>query len=266
MVYERFEVTGRTVIVTGSSQGIGRAVVKTMATGGANVVVTSRRQKKIDEVKADINDGGHEGRAIAVECDITDRNAVDALMETTVDEFGSVDILVNNAGASFMADLEEISPNGWQTILDINLTGTYHCTQAAGAVMRENGGGHIINFASVGGVRGSPRLAHYGAAKAGIINFTKTAAYEWAEYDIWVNCVAPGIIATKGLEAQMGIKNAGIDRTSAHRRAGRTEEIADVVVFLASQASSFLTGETIPVKGVPPSEVPQRFDHELTDA
>jgi 3-oxoacyl-[acyl-carrier protein] reductase len=270
---DQFSVNGRTAIVTGSSSGIGRAIVERFAADGANVVVTSRDQANVEPVAEAINeranegkvgggrsgggdgDGGESsrGRAIAVECDVTDRAAVEALREATIEEFGSVDVLVNNAGASFVADFEEITPNGWKTIVDINLHGTYHCTQVIGEGMRERGGGRIINVASVAGQRGSKGMSPYGAAKAAVINFTTSLAANWAEEGIWANCIAPGLVATEGVRSQMGVKEGAetIDRAEADRRIGRPGEIADVTQFLASPASSYLNGETITVKGVP---------------
>ncbi|WP_227260071.1 SDR family NAD(P)-dependent oxidoreductase [Salarchaeum japonicum] len=247
----RFSVAGDTAIVTGASSGIGRAIAERFAADGANVVVCSREQENVDPVSDHINDGDYEGTALAVECDVTDRDAVDALVQATVEEFGSVDVLVNNAGASFMAPFEDISENGWKTIVDINLTGTYHCTQAAGEHMRENGGGRVVNLASVAGQRGSPMMSHYGAAKAGVINLTKTLSYEWSGDDVRVNCIAPGFVATPGVESQMGVSADNIERDDVQRRIGTSEEIADLAQFLASPASSYIVGETVTAAGVP---------------
>ncbi|WP_336345791.1 SDR family NAD(P)-dependent oxidoreductase [Halalkalicoccus ordinarius] len=245
---DRFGIDGRVTIVTGGSSGIGRAIAERFADEGAKVVVCSREQENVDPVAEGIREAG--GEALAVECDITDREAVEALVEATVEEFGSVDTLVNNAGASFMAGFDDISENGWETIVDINLTGTYHCTQAAGEHLKD-GGGTVINLASVAGQRGSPYMSHYGAAKAGVINLTTTLSAEWAGDDVRVNCIAPGFVATPGVESQMGVSAENVDRTEVERRIGRSEEIADVAQFLASPASSYVVGETITAGGVP---------------
>ncbi|SEO09086.1 NAD(P)-dependent dehydrogenase, short-chain alcohol dehydrogenase family [Halorientalis persicus] len=247
---EQFAVEGQTALITGASQGIGRSIAERFADDGADVVICSREQEKVDEVAEGINaeDGGE---CLAIECDVTDRDAVDALVEATVEEFGGVDILVNNAGASFMANFEGISENGWKTIVDINLHGTYHCTQAAGEVMREGDGGVIVNFSSVAGNRGAPFMSHYAAAKAAVSNLTSTLAFEWAEDDVRVNCIAPGFVATPGVESQMGVSADDIERSEVDRQIGVEEEIADLAQFLASDASSYITGETITAKGVP---------------
>ncbi len=245
MTTDRFEIEGRTAIITGASSGIGRVIAERFAADGANVVVCSREQENVNPVAEEIGEN-----ALAVECDVTDREAVEALVEATVSEFGGLDVVVNNAGASFMAGFDDISPNGWAKIVDINLTGTYHCTQAAGEHLKD-GGGAVVNVASVAGQQGAPFMSHYGAAKAGIINLTRSLAFEWAGSGVRVNCVAPGFVATPGLESQMGISADDIDREDVERRVGLSEEIADVVQFLASPASSFVAGETLTAAGVP---------------
>jgi 3-oxoacyl-[acyl-carrier protein] reductase len=253
-VLSQYSVAGKTAIITGSSQGIGEVTAKRFADEGANVVVTSRSQEKIDEVAAEINDSDRPGEAIAVECDVRDRDAVEALVDATVEEFGGLDSMVNNAGASFMAGFDDISENGWKTIVDINLHGTFHCSQVAGEHMQAGDGGTIINFASVAGTDGSPYMSHYGAAKAGVVNLTTTLAYEYASHGIRVNCIAPGFVATPGVESQMGVSADDVDRREVERRMGRSEEIADIVQFLASEASSYIVGGTITAKGLPSIE------------
>ncbi len=238
----RFSVSG-TAIVTGGSKGIGRSVAERFVDDGANVVICSRTE---EEVKATAEEIG----ALGVACDVTDRDEVDALVETTVDEFGGVDVLVNNAGASFMSNFEGVTPNGWDRVIDINLGGTYNCTQAAGDHLKD-GNGSVVNLSSLAGVQGAPYMSHYGAAKAGIINLTRTLAYEWASDGVRVNCVAPGYVATPGVQAQMGVSADDIDRADPERSVGEPEEIADIIRFLASPASSFVVGETVLARGVP---------------
>ena len=248
---EQFSVDGQTAIITGSSQGIGAVTAKRFADDGANVVVTSRSQEKIDAVADEINGGDADGRAIAIECDVRNRESVEALVEATVEEFGGLDCMINNAGASFMASFDDISENGWKTIVDINLHGTFHGAQAAGAVMKENGGGTIINLASVAGTQGSRYMPHYGAAKAAVVNFTRSLSAEYADHDIRVNCLAPGLVATPGVASQMGITADDIDRLEVGKDIGVPEEMADILQFLASDASSYMVGETVVAKGTP---------------
>ncbi|ESP88984.1 SDR family NAD(P)-dependent oxidoreductase [Candidatus Halobonum tyrrellensis] len=257
---DRFSVAGRTTIVTGASSGIGREIAEQFAADGADVVVCSREQEHVDPVAEAINDpddgrggGSDGGRCLAVECDVTDRDAVEALVEATVDEFGRIDALVNNAGASFTSPFEDISENGWKRVVDINLHGAYHCTQAAGERLAATDG-VVVNVASVAGTRAARYMSHYGAAKAGLINLTETLAVEWASRGVRVNCVAPGYVATAGIEEQMGISADDVDRSDVDRRIGTTAEIADVTRFLVSDAASFVTGETVEAQGVPSAE------------
>ncbi|WP_313691403.1 SDR family NAD(P)-dependent oxidoreductase [Halorarum halobium] len=251
-IEERFSVDGTTAIVTGASSGIGKAIAETFAADGADVVVCSREQGNVDPVADAINDRDG-GRCLAVECDVTDAGAVGALVDATVEEFGGLDCLVNNAGASFMAPVEDVSENGWKTIVDINLHGAYHCVRAAADHLAD-GGGTVINVASVAGQRAAPYMSHYGAAKAGLENFTKTLAVEWAGRDVRANCLAPGYVATPGVESQMGVSAENVERSEVDRRIGTSQEIADVARFLAADASSYLTGQTVTAEGVPPGE------------
>ena len=255
----QFSVEGQTVIITGSSQGIGAVAAKQFADEGANVVVTSRSQDRIEEVADEITDSDRPGDAIAVECDVRDRGAVEALVERTVEEFGRLDSMVNNAGASFMAPFDEISENGWKTIVDINLHGTFHCSQVAGQQMQtQQDGGTIVNIASIAGTMGSEYMSHYAASKAAVVNLTASLSSAYADHGIRVNCIAPGLVGTPGVASQMGIDPADVEREDVAKEMGRPEEIADVVQFLASDASSYIVGETITAQGVPPLEDSER--------
>jgi NAD(P)-dependent dehydrogenase (short-subunit alcohol dehydrogenase family) len=246
-----FDVAGRTAIVTGASQGIGRAIAETLAAGGADVAICSRDIDRVGPVADDINDEA-EGDALAVECNVRERDQVEAFVEETVEEFGDVDALVNNAGGEFVAAFEDISPNGWDSIVDLNLNSTFHCTQVAGEVMREGDGGCIVNLSSVNGQHAAPNESHYSASKAAIIRLTETLAVEWADDGIRVNCVAPGLVQTPGVAETLGIQSDQMPpREQVDRRIGHGEDIADVVQFLVSPAAAFMTGETVTVKGVP---------------
>ena len=250
MPTDQFGVAGRNAIVTGASQGIGRTIAERLAADGANVAICSRAEERIDPVADGIREDG--GTALAVECDVRDTDAVDAFVEGSVEEFGGVDVLVNNAGGEFVAAFEDISENGWKSIVDLNLHGTRHCTQAAGEYMREGDGGCIVNVSSVNGQHPAPNESHYGAAKAAIIRLTETLAVEWAGDGIRVNCVAPGLVQTPGVAKTLGIREESMPpREAVDRRIGHTEDVADVVQFLASDAAAFITGETVTVEGVP---------------
>jgi NAD(P)-dependent dehydrogenase (short-subunit alcohol dehydrogenase family) len=251
-MHDQFGLDGQAAIVTGASRGIGRVVAERIADEGVDVTICSRDEEEISEVAGEISDA-HAGDCLGVACDVRDRDRVGAMVAEAVETFGSVDYLVNNAGASFMAGFDDISANGWDSVVGVNLEGTVNCTQVAAEHLKE-GGGAVVNFASVAGHQGAPYMSHYGAAKAGIINLTSTLAYEWAGEGVRVNCVAPGYVATPGLESQMGISADEIDRGGIDRTVGISAEIADVVQFLASDAASFLTGETVTPKGKPQIE------------
>jgi NAD(P)-dependent dehydrogenase (short-subunit alcohol dehydrogenase family) len=246
-----FSVRGSTAVVTGSSSGIGRAIAERFARDGVDVVICSRSQENVDTVADVINRAGYEGKALPIECDVTDWNAIEELVDATTEHFGPIDIWVNNAGASFVAPFEDISENGWKTIVDINLHGAFNCTQVVGEQMRKRGEGTIINISSVAARDGAPEMAHYAASKAGMNNLTRTLAYEWAEYGIRINGIMPGLIATEGLESQEGISADDIDRKEVDRQIGTPDELASVAQFLASPAASYILGETITVEGVP---------------
>jgi 3-oxoacyl-[acyl-carrier protein] reductase len=254
---DRFKLNGKTAIVTGSSTGIGEAIAKRYAKAGASVAVCSRTYEDVRTVANEINDFAESDTAVAFECDVTDRTDVEALVEGCIEEFGGLDILVNNAGAGFVSEFSEISENGWQKIVDINLHGTYRCAQIAREYLRDDGGGTVINLASLGGEHGAPTMSPYGASKAGIINLTRTLGYEWADDDIRVNCISPGLVATEGVVTQMGLEGADtVDRTSVDRNYGLPEEIADIAQFLASPAASYINGETVTAEGIPTVEEP----------
>ena len=247
-----YGVEDRTAVVTGASQGIGKAIAETLAASGADVAICSRSMDRVGPVAEGINEANDTGNALAFECDVRERERVEEFVEATVKEFGGIDVLVNNAGGEFVANFEDISENGWRTIVDLNLNSTVHCSQVAGEVMREGDGGSIINISSVNGQHAAPGESHYGAAKAAIIRLTETLAVEWADDGVRVNCVAPGLVQTPGVAETLGIQSDDMpSREKVERRIGHSEEIADVVQFLASPAASFVNGETLTAKGVP---------------
>ena len=240
----------RIVLLTGATSGIGRVAARKLAERGLTVLFTGRDREAGREVLSEIRRVHPESDGEFYRVDFADFDAVRELAREVRADYDRLDALVNNAGASFMANFEDISPNGWQKILDINLGGTYNCTQAAEEYLKD-GGGSVVNVASVAGQRGAPYMSHYGAAKAAVVNLTSTLAFEWASDGVRVNCIAPGFVATPGLASQMGISADEVDREAVERRVGTSEEIADVARFLASDASSFVVGETITAGGVP---------------
>lgn len=245
------ELKGQVAIITGGGTGIGLEIAKEMAEAGVNVAVGARNMEHLNRAVQEIK--GLAGRCLAVKTDVRKPEEVDNLVKKTVGEFGKIDILINNAGASFRCPFEDITPNGWDTIININLKGTFLCSQAAGKVMIQQKKGNIINISSVAGREASPYTTPYGAAKAAIMNLTKSLSVEWAKYNIRVNCLAPGPVVTEGYLGVLA--RGGITEPpkgpQAIGRWGQPEEIARVVLFLASEASSYLVGQTIFVDGGP---------------
>ncbi|HUV45381.1 MAG TPA: SDR family NAD(P)-dependent oxidoreductase [Dehalococcoidales bacterium] len=246
----RFELKGKVAIVTGGGSGIGESIAREFAKVGAKVVVTSRKQENLDRVAGEIKAAG--GEALAIATDVRVPEQVENVIKQTVDTFGRLDIMVNNAGAGFPVKIEELSANGWDVIININLKGVFLCSSAAARVMIPQKSGKIINIASVAGINGSPSMSHYGAAKAGVINFTKSCSVEWAQHNINVNCIAPGMIETEGVRSQqiLTAERAG-DGTAAPalRLPGKVEDIANLAIFLASEEAGHITGEMFVCRG-----------------
>ena len=246
-----YELKGKVAIVTGGGTGIGKSIAIESARVGAKVVVASRKQENLDATVAEIKANG--GEALAVATDIRVPEQVDNLIKQTVDCFGKLDILVNNAGAGFPVKVEELSPNGWDVIININLKGTFLCSVAAAKVMIPQKYGKIVNIASTAGLNGSPGMAHYGAAKAAVINFTKTCSVEWAPHNINVNCIAPGMIETEGVRSQQILtaeKAGDASKSVPLHLPGKVEDIAYAAIFLASGLSDHVSGETVVIRGV----------------
>lgn len=248
-VQDRFRVDGDVALVTGASRGIGRVVAFELGAIGADVAIASRSMEDLEAV-ADEFEETFDARAVPIETDVAEPDAIERMVSTTVDELGDLDVLVNNAGASFVSSAEEISPNGWDTVADINLRGTHLCSREAFPHLA--GGGRIVNFSSVAGRYGTNSMSHYGAAKAGVENLTRSLANEWADRNVRVNCIAPGLVLTPGSAGVMGVgSDTAHDRSRIDRPIGGADEIADAVIFLATPASSYLSGETLVIEGPP---------------
>jgi len=249
-----FSLEGKAAVVTGGGTGIGKAIATEFARAGADVVVASRKLGNLEPVVAELRKLGR--RSFAVAMDVRNEDQVRELVERTVQELGKLDILVNNAGASFLVRLEDLSLNGWNAVVGINLNGVFLGCKWAGKQMMRQGGGVIVNVASIAGIYGSTLMPHYGAAKAAVINLTRTLGSAWARHNIRVNCIAPGPIETEGYLENLYKVNPKADevyRAVASRvamgRWGKVEEIAYPCVFLASEASAFMTGATIVADG-----------------
>jgi len=242
----------KVAIVTGGGTGIGRVIAREMAKVGAHIVVASRNPDHINPAAEEIQQLGRQSLAVAMDVRVPDQ--VETLVKATLDTFGRIDILVNNHGALFQCPVEDLSPGGWNAIIGINLTGVFLCSRAVGKVMIQQKQGKIINIVSVAGLYGSPLTAPYGAAKAGVINFTKSLAIEWSKHNIYVNAVAPGPILTESGRDRLWSTpevQAQVRERVPLGRYGEPEEVANTVIFLASDASSYITGETLSVDGGP---------------
>ena len=250
MSTQLFSLEGKVAIVTGASRGIGRALALGFAEAGADVTVAARNQAHLDAVALEIRSLGR--RSLAVPTDVTDRSQIETLIDRTVEELGPLDILVNNAGGTrFMAPIVSLRPDGWDKTLRLNLDSVFHATQLGAQKMLEGDGGSIIQIASVAGIEGAQGLSFYSAAKGAVRLMTQAVAKELAESGVRVNTIAPGWIATD-LNAMMWQDESTLrtmEQMIPMGRLGRPEEIVGPAIFLASDASSFVTGTTLVVDG-----------------
>jgi len=235
---------GRVAVVTGGGAGIGRGIAAGLAAYGASVAIWERDPESCVSAAQEIG-------AIGIEVDVRDGTAVDAALQRSVEELGTPSILVNNAGGVFASPLLETTENGWDALYKANLRHVLLCTQRVAKAMVTAGlGGSVINITSIEGTRAAPGYAAYAAAKAGVVNYTKTAALELAPYGIRVNALAPDFTMTEGLAA---LAQPGVMEQVAHMvpmgRAGHVDEMAGAAVFLASDLSSYVTGQTLHVDG-----------------
>ena len=247
-----FRLDGQTAIVTGGGRGLGRYMAEALSDAGASVVLCSRKMEPLEEVRREIEAGG--GRALAVECDVTDPDDVEKVVSAAVETFGSMDVVVNNSGATWGALPEEMPLDRFDQVMRVNVRGTFLMSQAAGRRMIEGGtGGTIINISSVAGIVGGHpdfmQTVGYNSSKGAIISMTRDLATSWAQHNITVNAIAPGWFPTRmsgGLiekfeEEMLGGIPLG--------RFGNPEDLKGVAIFLASPAAAYVTGQTIVVDG-----------------
>lgn len=254
---------GQVAIVTGGGTGIGFGVSSLLASLGAHVVLASRKPEHLEPAVQQFREAG--GKASAVAVDVRDADRVKAMVEQVAAEHGRIDLLVNNAAGNFYAPSESLTPNAWRSVVEIDLFGTFFCSQAVMPVMKAQGGGRIVSISMTLHYRGWPQMAHATAAKAGVDALTRTLAVEWAPYGIRVNAVAPGPIPTEGVRkaftppADSGIPDvfAAADQAMAKwarkaiplQRWGTPRDIASMIAFLASPAGDWITGSVIVVDG-----------------
>ena len=245
-------MAGRVMVVTGGGSGIGRCTAHELASLGAHVVLVGRNLQKLQDVAAEIVSDG--GRASFHSCDIRNEAAVQALVTAVVVAHGRIDGLVNNAGGQYMTPLEKISAKGWQAVIDTNLTGGFLMARECYLQSMEAHGGSVVNI--VADMWGSmPGMGHSGAARAGMVNFTETAALEWARSGVRVNAVAPGYIASSGMDhypEEAGPMLREMRTTVPLGRFGNEAETSAAIVFLLSPAASFISGSVLRVDGARP--------------
>ena len=241
---------GKIALITGSTRGIGREFAFGFAKEGANVIINGRNLEKAKTVAKEIEGLGV--RAMAIGADVSSSQDVTRMVDEAIGSFGRIDILINNAGVNpFILEAEKIKEEGWDQVLDVNLKGVFLCCQAVGKKMIQQGGGKIINISSAAGILGEQGLLPYCVSKAGVMTLTRVLAYEWSKYHIIVNAIAPGLIAggmnTPILNKEMLV--SGLTQQIPIKRLAHPEEIVKIVLFLASEDSSYINGTTLIVDG-----------------
>jgi len=250
-VKDLFDLTGRVAIITGGSIGLGRQMAEALAEMGVNLALCARKKERCEQAAHDMEKLGV--RALALACDVKDQASVQQLVETTVSHFGRLDILINNAGISWGAPAEQMTLAEWNKVIEINLTGTFLCAQAAGRIMLKQERGKIINMASVAGLRGAPpetvQAIGYHASKGGVISFTRDLAVKWARHNIQVNAIAPGWFPTHMSDWVIENKKDYLLGHIPARRFGSECDLKGAAVYLASDASAYVNGHVLVVDG-----------------
>ena len=249
MILDNFSLAGKTALVTGASSGIGQAIAVALAEAGAKLAVHCRSAGNASETISSIENNG--GVAIEAVGEMSERSAAQGVFDQAIDQFGRVDILINNAGTIRRAPGVDFSEEDWQAVIDVNLTSVFRLSQIAGRAMIENGGGKIVNIASLLSFQGGITVPAYTASKSGAAGLTKALANEWAKHNINVNAIAPGYIATKNTEALQAdeTRNRQILERIPAGRWGIPEDIAGAALFLSSAASDYLNGHILVVDG-----------------
>lgn len=248
---ELFNLTGKTAVVSGGGRGIGRTIALALAEAGANIAVGSRDEQACIGTAREIAAATGK-KTLSGKLDVSERQSIEEFVKLAREKLGSVDILVNNSGATWGAPFEEMPLEKWERVIRVNLTGTFLMCQSVIPIMRETKWGRIVNVASVAGLRGSPTFMHasgYSASKGGIIALTKELAVKLAEQGITVNAIAPSFFPTKMSRPLTDRFGEVIRQDNPMKRMGEDDDLKGVAVFLASEASRYITGQVIPVDG-----------------
>lgn len=249
-IMDLFDLKGKTAIVTGGARGLGAQIAEAYAEAGANLVICSRKKEACDKMKEKLTSKGT--KVLSTQCDVTNQTDVRKVVTETKEHFGGIDILVNNSGASWAAPVEEMPVEAWQKVMDVNVTGTFLMSQEVGKVMMEQKSGKIINIASIAGFGGTPSFMQtigYNTSKGAIITFTKDLAVKWGEHNINVNAIAPGFFQTKMSEVLIDHGKNYILSSTPLKRIGSDKDLKGAAIFLASDASNYITGDILTVDG-----------------
>lgn len=252
-VFRSGQFAGRVAVVTGGGSGIGRCTAHELSSLGARIALVGRKQDKLDKVVAEIAEAG--GEATGFACDIREETQVQQVVAAVLARFGRIDHLVNNAGGQFSAPLESISQKGWETVVRTNLTGGFVMARECYTQWMKAHGGAIVNIVADMWM-GMPMMGHSGAARAGMVNFTETAAFEWSRSNVRVNAVAPGWIASSGMDQyppEMGARIRALKDIAPLGRMGTESETASAIVFLLSEGAAYISGTTLRVDGAAPN-------------
>jgi len=248
---EQLRLNGKTALVTGASRGIGRAIALALAGEGADVAVNCTASMEAAEIVVqEIKNLGRD--SFAIKADVADKPAVETMVRATVSSFGKIDILVNNAGMATVAPSEDLGESVWRRGIDVMLTGTFFCSQAAGKEMLRQHGGKIINIASINGIVAFPERASYCSAKAGVMALTKVLASEWARYGVNVNAIAPGYVDTelvRNLASQGTLDVSELVNRTPSKKLTQSADIGKVAIFLASEDADNINGQTLVIDG-----------------
>ena len=243
-----FDFSGEVALITGGSRGLGLEIAQAFGDAGATVVITARREQWLNEAEQYLK-----GRGITVYsfiCDVANISSVEQVVQQILEACGKVDVLVNNAGLTWGAPAETMPLERWRQVIDANISGTFFMSQVVGRSMLERGKGAIINVASIAGLGGGQlNTVGYNASKAAVINLTRALAVEWGSRNIRVNAIAPGMFRTRMTEAILDRAEAVVAGTTPMGRIGQPGEIAPVVLFLASEGASYITGQVVPIDG-----------------
>lgn len=245
----RFDLTGKTAIITGAGRGIGKALALGLAEAGAQVAVVARTETDLHEIVHEIEENG--GKAHPIPADLTEAGVAESVVAQTVEALGGLHILVNNAGMNLRKKAHEVTEEDWDRVVDLNLKASFFMCQAAGKIMCEQNYGRIVNIASVAGLVAMRTGVAYGSSKAGVIQMTRVLALEWSKFGVNINAIAPWYFRTPLTEALLN-DEAYLQEILQRTPSGRIGDVEDLVgpaIFLSSDAAAYITGQTIPVDG-----------------